>query len=64
MSIKKLEEVKEMVFNDNISYMNYLVENVIDALKDHSDQIADLRQELAKKENCIDYDNIKIGGTD
>lgn len=61
MSIKKLEEIRE-IFKDRINldmlnigiFMGY----VISLLKDQSDQIADLRQELAEKEDAINIGDI------
>lgn len=68
MSIEKLEEIIDKYIED---YQNGITANlnvfsyeVISTFKDQSDMIADLRQELAKKEDKIDVNNIKIGGTD
>lgn len=59
MSIEKLEEIRTLFFNDiklnsEASNKYYIIDIfmmfVIEALKHQSDKIADLRQELAKKE--------------
>ena len=68
MSIKDLEEIAiENIIKyqrgENVN-LNIFFEEVINTFKDQSDELADLRQELAKREDAIDYDNIKIGGTD
>jgi len=42
---------------------NFMLETLC-AFKCQSDEIADLKQQFAKKEDCIDYNNIKVGGTD
>jgi len=44
--------------------INQFMQTTIDTFKDQSDEIANLRQELAKKEDVIEVNEIKIGGTD
>jgi len=66
MSIEKLEDIlidylEYEPVGDNISIF---MQTAIDTFKDQSDMIANLRQELAKKEDVIEVNNIKIGGTD
>lgn len=75
MSIEKLEEILQrlpyFLSIDNklitiINTMNELIDYdraLLDTFKNQSDQIADLRQQLARKEDVIDVNNIKIGGT-
>jgi len=62
--IKKIEENGLDDTTIIISFLVCLTATSLDILKHQSDQIADLRKQLAKKENAIDIDNIKIGGTD
>jgi len=74
MSIEKLEKTKES-FTERYNFIrtqeplreiiyslldvqNYMRE-VIDTLKDQSDEIANLRQELAKKEDIIEVNEIR-----
>ena len=72
MSIKMLEKTKNKYIKDFIgenvsyadSYMFNFMQEVINTFLHQSDQIADLRQELAQKQDVIDIDTIKIGGTD
>jgi len=72
MSIEKLEEIKDKynnTFNDEsqtyreLHTLEFMFE-AINTFKDQSDEIANLRQDLAKKEDVIEVNNIKIGGTD
>jgi len=61
MSIVKLEDILidylecEPVGDDISKFM----QTTIDLFKDQSDEIANLRQELAKKEDVIDVNEIK-----
>jgi len=72
MSIEGLEKIRELYFNEGgafeennrINIIDYFMKTTIDTFKHQSDQIADLKQKLAKKEDVIDMHNIKIGGTD
>jgi len=74
MSIEKLEKIRKLLQDfyeggafrehNRLILMDNFIRTTIDTLKDQSDEIANLRQELAKKEDCIDYDNIKVGGND
>ena len=57
MSIKKLEEYRDMFISDeDITdvYISNFMSEMIDTFKDQSDMIAELRQELAKKMKKID----------
>ena len=57
MSIKKLEEYRDMFISDeDITdvYISNFMSEMIDTFKDQSDMIAELRQELAKKMKGID----------
>ena len=64
MSIEKLEDILQSCHKEGKPSF-YCVEaasifiKIIDILKHQSDQIADLRQELAKKEDVIDINDIK-----
>jgi len=60
--IRTQEPLREIIYS-LLDVQNYMRE-VVNTFKDQSDEIANLRQELAKKEDCIDYDNIKVGGND
>jgi len=66
MSIEKLEKIFDDYYYRSQSALNIgkFMLMIIDTFKDQSDMIANLRQELAKKEDCIDYNNIKVGGND
>lgn len=55
MSIEKLEE---MVNSRGGYTFSVTFRIILDILKHQSDQIADLRQELAKKENAIDIGDV------
>ena len=57
MSIKKLEEYRDMFISDeDITdvYISNFMSEMIDTFKDQSDMIADLQQELAKKMKADD----------
>ena len=57
MSIKKLEEYRDMFISDeDITdvYISNFMSEMIDTFKDQSDMIADLQKELAKKMKEID----------
>jgi len=57
MSIKKLEEYRDMFISDeDITdvYISNFMSEMIDTFKDQSDMIAELRQELAKKMKEVD----------
>lgn len=63
MSIEKLEKIMDFYIEDyrngkTVNLCIFLTE-VIDTFKHQSNQIADLRQELSKKEDVIDVNNIK-----
>lgn len=77
MSIKGLERISKVydsesdisetsVFNENNKsiLIHYFMKSVVEIFKDQSDEIADLRQELAKKEDAFSVDDVKVGGTD
>jgi hypothetical protein len=79
VSIEKLENIKKnftikynvirtkeflVEINEGYGLIRQFMNYTIDILKHQSDQIADLHQALAQKEDVIDYDNVKIGGTD
>jgi len=61
MSVAKLEKIFDDYYNKSQSALNIgkFMLMIIDTLKDQSDEIANLRQELAKKEDVIDVNNIK-----
>jgi hypothetical protein len=57
MSIKKLEEYRDMFISDeDITdvYISNFMSEMIDTFKDQSDMIAELQKELAKKMKEID----------
>ena len=57
MSIKKLEEYRDMFISDEYItdvYISNFMSEMIDTFKDQSDMIADLQKELAKKMKEID----------
>ena len=66
MSIKGLEKIRELYFNEGgvfeennrTNIIDYFMKTVIDTFKDQSDQIADLRKQIAQED---DIKNIKIG---
>jgi len=60
--IRTQEPLREIMYS-LLDVQNYMVET-INTFKDQSDEIANLRQELAKKEDIIDVNEIKVGGTD
>jgi len=68
LSIEKLKQIKKVIQICDAKYVyDYKLQfmgEIINTFKDQSDEIANLRQELAKKEDVIDVNNIKIGGTD
>jgi len=55
---------KVQIVTTNSSHLILFMQEVIDTFKDQSDEIANLRQELAKKEDVIEVNDIKVGGTD
>jgi len=61
MSIEKLEKIFDEYYNKRQSALNIgeFMLMIIDTLKDQSDEIANLRQELAKKEDVIEVNEIK-----
>ena len=67
MSIDKLEKTYVDYVNRPRQYQHYIgmfMQYTIAMFKEQSDIIADLRQQLAQKEDAIDVNDIKIGGTD
>ena len=77
MSIEKLEELKDWakprmhqyydtcrIYKTGDDNIYKILELLIPILKNQSDQLADLRQELAKKEDNINVDDIKVGLND
>jgi len=72
MSIEKLEELKDWVlprthqyydtcrtYNTGSAEIYKILDLLIPILKDQSDEIANLRQELAKKEDVIEVNELK-----
>ena len=66
MSIEKMEEIKENYINNPVYHGSYEIGcfmiSTIEMFKEQSDMIADLRKHISETE--IDYESIKIGGTD
>lgn len=67
MSIENIEKlivasIENYKKGGNVNLILFF-EAIVDTFKHQSDQIADLRQELAKKD-AIDINSIKVGGTD
>lgn len=67
MSIEDLEKIRE-TFKDRNNYdmlrIGLFMEYTIDLFKDLITDLQQFNKELAKKENAIDVNNIKIGETD
>ena len=61
MSIEKLEEI---INNDIEKYKNRENVNIILFREEVVNIFKDIYKQLAKKEDVINVDNIKIGGTD
>ena len=67
MSIKQLEEIKDdyhkrvggTTIKHEDLYIKQFMQRTITTFKEQSDMIADLRQELAQKQDAIDINNIK-----
>jgi len=69
MGIESLEKIRKLsqdfyeggAFREHnrLILVDNFMQTTIDTLKDQSDEIANLRQELAKKEDVIEVNNIK-----
>jgi len=66
MSIEKLDALlnEEYIMRQVHAQTYEVFIEICTTLKDQSDMIADLQQQLAQKEDAIDYNNIKGGFTD
>ena len=67
MSIKDLEDdYQSYVLNPSYSphHIGMFMQHTIDILKDLTQEQQNLYKELAQKQDVIDIDTIKIGGTD
>ena len=67
MSIEKLEKTYVDYIQRPRQYQHYIgmfMQYTINVLKDQSDMIADLRKQLAQKEDKIDVKDIKVGLND
>jgi len=64
MSIEKMEKTRDDYYNFNTGssrdyYIGSFMTDTINTLKSQSDAIADLRKELAKKEDIFDVNEVK-----